>query len=172
MRRLAVASFVVLIVGVMASPTLAAHNGNNKAELSGPTGATGNAIVNYSEGTGAFNSSVNTSGLQSGTYSFTVSLNGGNVQLVCNFAVDGSSREGCSDQGRRLTGFNRAEIRDASGSVVASGLFARRGNCRDADQAGSQCEANGAPGQTGSSALIPISLLGLGAATVTKKVRR
>lgn len=171
MRRLALASFVVMMVGAMASPALAAHNGNNMAELSGPTGATGSAIVNYSEGTGTFNSSVNTSGLEPGAYSFTVSLNGGSVQLICNFVVDGSSREGCSDQDRSLAGFNRAEIRDASGSVVASGLFARRGNCRDANQAGSQCEANDAPGRTGSSVLIPISLLGLGAATAKKMHR-
>lgn len=171
MKRLAVGAFILMMVGAMASPALAAHNGNNKAALSGPTGATGDAIVNYSEGTGTFSSTVNVSGLAPGSYTFTVSLNGNNVQIICGFVVDGSGRSGCSDQDRALAGFNRAEIRDASGAVVASGDFARRGNCRDADQAGSQCEANDAPGQTGSGMLLPVSLLGLGAAAAAKKAR-
>ena len=54
------------------------------------------------------------------------------------------SRDGCSANGLILPGFNAAEIVDDNGDVVASGIFARRGNCRDADQAGSLCEANAA----------------------------
>ncbi len=169
MKRLSVAGFSLMMVGLMAVPAMAAHNGNNKAALSGASGGTGDAIVNYSEGTSTFSSSVNTSGLEDGVYEFTVSLNGGRVQTICSFVVDGSSREGCSNQGQALNGFNMAEIRQA-GVVVISGTFARRGNCRDADQGGSQCEANSAPGQT-SGALLPVSLLGLGiVSAVARKI--
>lgn len=169
MKRLVVMGFILMMVGAMASPALAAHNGNNMAELSGP-GGTGTAIVNYSEGTGTFSSSVNTSDLAPGQYTFTVSLNGNNPQVICTFVVDGSSREGCSNQDQGLAGFNRAEIRDAAGVVVTSGTFARRGNCRDAAQAASQCEANEAPGRGNAGALLPISVLGLGA-MAAKKIR-
>ncbi len=46
----------------------AAHNGNNKAELAG-TGdpdATGQAIVNYREGTGTFNGTLTVRNLDAG----------------------------------------------------------------------------------------------------------
>lgn len=50
---------------------LAAHNGNNKAELSGV--GTGTAVVNYSEGQSTFNGTVTVSGLTANTgYSFYV----------------------------------------------------------------------------------------------------
>ncbi len=51
--------------------------------------------------------------------------------------------DGCSENRLPLAGFSRAEIVDESGAVVASGAFERRGNCRDADQAASLCEAPG-----------------------------
>ncbi|MEO7296018.1 MAG: hypothetical protein ABIZ57_07730 [Candidatus Limnocylindria bacterium] len=141
---LALATLALLIVGV--TPVLGAHNGNNKATLAG--GATGNAIVNYSEGTGTFSGTVTTDGLEPGDYTFQVSLNGTNRTVICEFTVsqDGT-RDGCSANGLTLSGFNTAEIVDDNGDVVASGIFARRGNCRDADQAGSLCEANDAPGR-------------------------
>lgn len=141
---LALATLALLILGI--TPVLGAHNGNNKATLQGD--ATGTAIVNYSEGTGTFSGTVSTDGLEPGDYTFRVSLNGANPQTICEFTVtDSGSRDGCSVNGLPLAGFNRAEIVDEGGIVVASGVFERRGNCRDADQAGSQCEANAAPGR-------------------------
>jgi len=138
---LALATLALLIVGV--TPVLGAHNGNNKATLAGS--ATGTAIVNYSEGTGTFSGTVNTDGLEAGDYTFQVSLNGTNRTVICEFTVsEDGSRDGCSANGLILPGFNTAEIVDDNGDVVASGIFARRGNCRDADQAGSLCKANAA----------------------------
>lgn len=133
----------VAAVALVAGPAAAAHNGNNKAELSGSTGITGNAIVNYSEGQGTFNGVTSVQNIPDGAYTYTVSLNGNNPQVICTFtATNGTG--GCSEQDRPLAGFNMAEIRNAAGAVVASGTFDRRGNCRDADQGGSQCEANDA----------------------------
>lgn len=138
------AALALMVLGV--TPVLGAHNGNNKAELT--DAATGTAIVNYSEGTGTFSGTVNTDGLDAGTYTFQVSLNGTNTTEICEFTVsEDGTREGCSATGLELPGFNRAEIAAEDGTIVASGTFARRGNCRDADQAGSQCEANAAPGR-------------------------
>ena len=127
----------LLLPAVSAS---AAHNGNNRAELSGA--GTGVALLNYSEGRGTFNGSTNVQGLEDGDYTFRVSLNGNNVREICSFTV-GDGRSGCSATDLALPGFNRAEIVDSDGAVVASGVFARRGNCRDPQQGGSQCEAPG-----------------------------
>lgn len=122
---------------------LGAHNGNNKATLEGD--ATGNAIVNYSEGRGTISGTVRTDGLEPGDYTFQVSLGGVNPQAICEFTVsEDGGRVVCSENGLELDGFSQAEIAD-DGTVVASGTFLRRGNCRDADQAGSQCEANAHP---------------------------
>jgi hypothetical protein len=60
-----------LMLGV-AGTAGAAHNGNNFAELDGSGGADGTAVVNYSEGRGTFNASVNVRGLDDGTYTFQV----------------------------------------------------------------------------------------------------
>jgi len=108
---------------------------------------TGTAVVNYSEGTGTFNGTTRVSGLEPDTgYTFRVNGPAG-PQTICTFTTDANGTGGCSEQGLTLGGFGRAEIVDKGGVVVASGSFDRRGNCRDADQAGSQCKANDAPGQ-------------------------
>lgn len=49
----------------------------------------------------------------------------------------------CNAQKLTLPGFTRAVVRDSAGMEDASGVFARRGNCRDPDQAGSLCKAPG-----------------------------
>jgi hypothetical protein len=128
-------------LAVAAAPAHAAHNGNNKAPLRGD-GVTGTAILNYSEGTGTFSGTANVLGLVEGEdYSYVVNLNGGNEQTICTFTA-GAGSSGCSANGLTLPGFNRAEIEDSAGNAVASGTFERRGNCRDPQQGGSQCEAN------------------------------
>lgn len=133
----------MLGVALFAGTALGAHNGNNRAELTG-TGdpdATGVAIVNYSEGKGTFNGNVTVSNLTPGeTYTFLVRGATGE-RTICSGTADAAGTFSCSAQGLTLPGFGTAVIRDASGAEVATGVFQRRGNCRDADQAGSQCEA-------------------------------
>lgn len=123
---------------------LAAHNGNNKAELTGAGGVTGSAVVNYSEGRSTFNGNITVSGLAPNTaYSFFVNGAGSTPgRLICSGTSDSSGTFTCSAQKLTLPGFASAELRTSSGAVVASGVFARRGNCRDPEQAGSQCQAN------------------------------
>ncbi len=134
-------SLLAAVLGVLlALPAAAAHNGNNKGDFDGSP-ATGSATINYSEGQGTFNGSLNVKGLQDGDYTFAVSLNGANRTELCDFTA-GNGRQGCSFNGRELPGFNLAEILDADGNVVDSAVLARRGNCRDPQQGGSQCEAN------------------------------
>ena len=144
MKRTIVVSTLLVLTALtlLAGPASAAHNGNNQATLTTAGTEVGNAIVNYSEGQGTFTGTTSVR-LPDGEYSLTVSLNGNNVQVICTFTVTNGTG-GCSEQDLTLAGFNKAEIREA-GVVVAEGTFARRGNCRDADQAGSQCEANTAP---------------------------
>lgn len=145
--RLLFVAAATAALALPAVPAMAAHNGNNKAPLSGE-GTSGTALVNYSEGTGTFSGTSSVKGLNPGeTYSYNVvSPNGQVVTEVCTFVADGGS-DGCSFQGTKLGGFASATIEDDLGNVVASGTFERRGNCRDRDQGGSQCEANDAPGQ-------------------------
>jgi hypothetical protein len=138
---IALAVAAVALLGI-ASPASAAHNGNNKAELVGD-GVTGTAIVNYSEGTGTFNGTTRVSGLEPDTeYTFRVNGPAG-PQTICTFTTDANGAGGCSEQGLTLGGFGRAEIVDDTNTVVASGIFERRGNCRDPQQGGTQCEAPG-----------------------------
>jgi len=121
---------------------LAAHNGNNKAELSGA--GTGTAVVNYSKGQGTFNGTITVRGLMPNTeYSFHVSGAGAGTagRLICSDTSDSSGTFTCSAQKLTLPGFTTAQVRTADGTVVASGVFERRGNCRDPEQAGSQCKA-------------------------------
>lgn len=128
---------VLTLLAIAVGPAGAAHNGNNRADLTGH--ADGRAVVNYSAGQGTFNATVNVRGLDAGNYAFAVSLNGANRTEVCEIA-DGAT--GCSAQGLALPGFNTAEIVAADGEVVASGVFDRGGNCRDPQQGGTLCEAN------------------------------
>jgi hypothetical protein len=133
----------LLSVGMFAGTAFGAHNGNNRAELSG-TGdadALGVAIVNYSEGQGTFNGNITVSNLTPGsTYTFLVRGTSGE-RTICSGTADAAGTFTCSAQKLTLPGFGTAVVRDSAGREVASGVFARRGNCRDEDQAGSQCEA-------------------------------
>ncbi|MFP5309398.1 MAG: hypothetical protein ACLGIR_07450 [Actinomycetes bacterium] len=132
----------LLLLATLASPALAAHNGNNRADLASQTSdATGRAVVNYSEGQGTFNGTVTVRGLEAGTYTFRVTLRGGNITPVCELVAGGNGAAGCSAQDLDLPGFNTAEIVDAGGNVVARGVFDRAGNCRDPQQGGSLCES-------------------------------
>jgi hypothetical protein len=136
---------------VSAGGASAAHNGNNRAELGPGTdaNASGVAIVNYSEGRGAFNGSVTVSGLEPGaSYTFVVRLGANEVtdQTICSGTADTAGTFTCNAQHVTLSGFSVAVLEDALGGDVATGTFARRGNCRDPQQGGSQCDA---PGQDG-----------------------
>lgn len=128
-----------------AGPAVAAHNGNNRAEITG-TGdpdVAGRAIVNYSEGRGDFNGSITVSNLTPGeTYSFFV-RRGTAETLVCSGVANSQGTFTCSEQHLPLPGFAMAVVRNSAGVEVASGTFDRRGNCRDPEQAGSLCAAPG-----------------------------
>lgn len=142
-RTLLITAFAVFAVAV---PTaLAAHNGNNSAQLTG-TGdpdATGKAIVNYSEGRGDFNGSITVQNLNPGeTYRFFV-RRGATETLVCSGEANSQGTFTCQAQHLTLGGFTMAVVRNAAGMEVASGTFERRGNCRDPQQAGSLCDAPG-----------------------------
>ena len=141
---IALALAAIALLGI-ASPASAAHNSNNKAELTGTTDPdiTGVAIVNYQEGRGTFNGSTRVDGLEPGEdYTFRVTGPGG-LQTICTFTANASGSGGCSEQGLKLGGFTTAQIVDKNGTVVASGTFARRGTCRDPQQGGELCEAPG-----------------------------
>lgn len=144
-RLLSAITFGLLSVSLLAGTALAAHNGNNRAVLTG-TGdadASGIAIVNYSEGRSTFNGNITVDNLDAGEmYTFLVrSPNGVTEQVICSGTADGDGTFTCSEQNLPLNGFTTAVVRDEAGVEVAIGTFARRGNCRDADQGGSQCEA-------------------------------
>ncbi len=147
MNRKLISAMTTAMLGValFAGSALGAHNGNNRAELTG-TGdpnATGVAIVNYSEGKGTFNGNITVSNLTAGAaYTFLVrSPNGVTEQVICSGTADADGTFTCSAQGLPLNGFAKAVVRDSNGTEVAVGTFERRGNCRDPLQAGSQCEA-------------------------------
>lgn len=138
---------VAVIVSGIASSASAAHNGNNRAVMTGTADAdaVGKAVVNYSEGRGTFNGTITVRNLEPGeTYTFQVSgaASGAGV-TVCSGEATSQGTFACSFQGRALPGFTTAQVVDKNGAVVASGTFDRAGNCRDADQAGSQCDAPG-----------------------------
>jgi hypothetical protein len=138
------ALLLALLVGTMA-PASAAHNGNSKAPIAG-TGdpdASGQAIVNYREGTGTFNGRITVQNLNPDTtYTFLVRGATGDT-AICSAMANAQGTFTCSDQNLKLPGFGIAVVRDAAGTEVATGTFARRGNCRDPQQAGSQCNAPG-----------------------------
>lgn len=146
MKRRLLSAITVGLLGVslFAGTALAAHNGNNRAVLTG-TGdadASGTAIVNYSEGKGLFNGTITVDNLVAGaTYRFFVRAASGAEQLICTGTASSAGTFTCAEQKLDLNGFARAVVRDAAGTEVAVGTFERRGNCRDADQAGSLCQA-------------------------------
>lgn len=131
-RSYATAAAALTAAALAASPAWAAHESNNRAELVGST-ASGVAIVNYAKGApDEWKSTVNVDGLAPGAYTFRVAGGPQNrIQPVCDFVIeDNGGRQGCSDQSADLSGFSRAEIVDATGAVVASGVFERRGGQR------------------------------------------
>ena len=141
--RTSVVALLSLAALAVSGTALAAHNGNNKAELSGV--GTGTAVVNYSEGQGTFNGTVTVRGLVPNTaYSFFVTGAGAGTagRLICSGISNSHGTFTCSAQKLALPGFTTAQVRTTiGGTVVASGTFERRGNCRDPEQAGSQCKA-------------------------------
>ncbi len=136
------ALILVLTLGAV-SPAGAAHEGNNKGNVSGDGGAHGQAIVNYSMGTDTFNGQITVSHLTPGeTYTFSV-VTPGPLTPICSGEANGGGTFTCSAQGLDLPGFTNIVVTDSSGNEVASGTFARRGNCRSPQQGGSQCDAPG-----------------------------
>lgn len=116
-----------------ALPAQAAHESNNKAELTG-TG-TGNAIVNYIEGREAnqWTANVRVRGLDAGEYSYVlVAPDGTDAATVCDFTARERGSAGCSNSSFDTGGFATAEVRDEDGNVVADGTFVRRGGQRSA----------------------------------------
>ncbi len=139
--RIYLVALVSLAALAVTGTALAAHNGNNKAAISGAGGVTGVAVVNYSEGQGTFNGTITVQGLAANTaYSFTVTGALG-TSTICSGISNSSGTFTCSAQKLVLNGFGTANVRTSDGTSVASGTFERRGNCRDPEQAGSQCEA-------------------------------
>jgi hypothetical protein len=143
----------LLVLGALfalAPSAQAAHLGNNKAELTG-TGdpdATGQALINYSDGTGLFNGGASVANLNAGaTYTYLVRRANGTEVAICSGTANLKGKFQCSESQVSIPapGFTTAVIRDMAGTEVASGLFERRGNCREPDQAGSLCSA---PGQS------------------------
>lgn len=140
MRRFLPATLLALgLLAAVPATALADHNSNNRATFTGA--ASGTAIANYAEGQGTFNLSVSARDLAPGTYTYSVSLNGGNVRLICGFTVTSGGTGGCTANDVALPGFNRAELRpgDAEG-VLDSATFVRQGRseCRDPNQAGAE----------------------------------
>lgn len=139
---------ILLTVFLGTTSAFAAHESNNYAELTGVDGVTGKAHVNYVKGTEGWSSTVSVFGLAPGDYVFAVRRTAaGAYQTVCAFTADGRGRDGCSDQDADLLGFTEGVIvRDANGNgiadpgevAVASGVFERRGVCREPDQTGAE----------------------------------
>jgi hypothetical protein len=132
-RVLVVAAGTAALV-LPALPAQAAHEANNKAQLSGD--ASGTAIVNYIEGRDSqqWTANARVQGLEPGTYSYVLiapkNNGGGEVATVCTFEADGKGSDGCSNSSFDTGGFATAEIQDEDGDVVASGTFERRGGNR------------------------------------------
>ena len=135
MRRTAplVLSLAAAGLVVAALPAQAAHESNNRAELTSAldSGVTGKSIVNYAKGApNEWKSVARVSGLTPATaYTFTVNGPAG-IQEVCSFTTNTRGAGGCTDGEKDLGGFGTAQIRDADGAVVASGSFDRRGGNR------------------------------------------
>lgn len=126
-----------------ALPASAAHNGNNKANVTGDGGIYGDAVVNHSAGTGTFSGGITVYHLEPGeTYTFSVRTPGAET-VICSGEANGGGTFTCSAQGLALPGFSVAVVRDGDGEEIASGVFSRGGNCRDPRQVGSQCAAPG-----------------------------
>ncbi len=137
----------LLSLGALAvtGTALAAHNGNNKADLSGAGGVTGVAVVNYSEGQGTFNGTITVQGLAPNTsYSFYVTGAGAGAagRLICSDTSNSTGTFTCNAQGSPCPGSRPPRCGRAAARSLRA-VFERRGNCRDPQQAGSQCKAPG-----------------------------
>jgi hypothetical protein len=142
-RRLGGLALIVALMLGTVSPAGAAHNGNSKANIAGDGGVHGQAVVNYSEGTGTFHGRITVSHLTPGeTYTFAVERPGPRTE-ICSGEANAGGTFTCSAQGLTLPGFSDVVVTDSSGETVASGTLVRRGNCRDPQQGGSQCMAPG-----------------------------
>jgi hypothetical protein len=151
MRRICVAlasSFAFVALVAVPGNAFAAHNGNSKAELTG-TGdpdAQGTALVNYSKGEDDYNAQVLVFNLDPGeTYEYRLRRTDGTEVTVCGDTANDQGTFTCSGQHIEFSGlgFTGAAVYDSSNTQVAAGGFPldrRRGNCRDPDQAFSQCE--------------------------------
>ncbi len=142
MRRFGTVAVAVAMAALLAVPAAADHIGNNKAELTGAGGVGGQSTANYATGADVIYAQARVDDLEPGDYTFRVRHNNGSTFTVCSFTADGSGSEGCAGSIDGV-GFHHADIVDAANSVVATGRYARRGNCREPQQGGSQCEAPG-----------------------------
>ena len=151
MKLLVMFAIAVSAVVLVPGNAMAAHLGNSQADIAGAVDpdATGQATVNYSDGTGLFNGTINVANLNPGeTYTFSVRRANGTEVVFCSGVAKQNGRFTC--HGTQVDvpapGFTMAVVRNSLGIEVANGLFdERRGNCRAPDQAGSQCTA---PGQS------------------------
>lgn len=131
LSRLTAAAGGAAALLLTALPAQAAHESNNKADLSGA--ASGTAVVNYIEGRDGqqWTATTRLQDLQAGTYSFVlIAPNGTEGVTVCTFSSDGAGSAGCSNSSFDTGGFAGAQIQDEDGDVVASGTFVRRGGRR------------------------------------------
>ena len=148
-RLLVMAVAAVMALALLPGSASAAHLGNSQADINGTADpdATGQATVNYSDGTGLFNGTINVANLTAGeSYTFLVRRASGTEVPICSDTATSQGRFNCS--GNKVDvpapGFTTAVVRNSLGMEVATGAFTeRRGNCREPDQAGSQCTAPG-----------------------------
>ncbi|MGI8875344.1 MAG: hypothetical protein ACR2KP_13690 [Egibacteraceae bacterium] len=136
------ALIAAILSAFFALPAAAAHIGNNKADLTGPGGVTGQSVANYSTGQDAVQAQARVRGLAPGSYTLRLRHNDGRTFPVCTFSADGKGTDGCSGSIEGV-GFHHADVVDDDGVVVATGTYERRGNCREPQQGASQCEAPG-----------------------------
>lgn len=130
---------LIVLVGTIFSTGFAAHNGNNRASFESYDGI---AIVNYRSGSGTFNGSIRVGGLEPGvSYSFAVRTPGPTT-IICEGEANGGGVFSCSAGDLALGGFTFAVLSGPNGELETV-PFARRGNCRDPNQGGTQCEAPG-----------------------------
>ncbi len=118
LRRSLVAASAILALVLTTSTVYAAHESNSRAELVPIAGWTASAAID--------GFAANT------TYNVVINLNGADPQVLCTFTTGATGSGGCSDRRDQLAGFNRVEIVEAStGTVVANGVFVRRGGGRE-----------------------------------------
>ena len=145
LRSLGGLALLLTLLVVNVDSASAAHFGNSKANLvgTGDPDTGGQAIVNYSKGTGSFNGRVSVKNLTPGETDRFLVRSTTEEQLICEGTASDRGTFMCDAQGLMLRTFAVAVVRDSAGAEVASSPFERRGNCRVPDQALSQCDAPG-----------------------------